>query len=744
MPIPELMKALIFSAIVGSGQGQASGGVVSELPWSPDPKKYEVPVVDQETKYALSLYPPDGAVQVDTTETLIRRLNDVRKGGTKWTMIEIYDYQCPHCWYAVPIYTQLAEAYQRNVKMEFTSLNCHMDYNMEACYLLEEIAQLKDYPSFVLCPPGDQGIDASTDLASLPGKALDLLRKLPTGSPNHEAFIQLGRCRQKFVEEAKTGLEDPFLSSQEIAKWVASVTKIQAMMPQELYRGADFKHMSAASATAPPGRPGWLRDMEVGRPGVSKFVPGERWYDALAGFVGLLHQGYRPFKHAKTLMVTRYLSTAFPVKGRELAELATRLEHVDNSVTPAEARNIIAAWSKEVGLGDPREDAKEDHRKETMTKSLTCPSGSSCHLWNLLHVTCTAVAARGFSGRTLLQDGTVQSSGQGDEVLLQRQTPEEGIQEAQSFVRAMVETFLSCRKCRDRFLTDYDNCRYGRCHFESWRSLPLWMWRVHNAINLHVAAQQNSPVDRRWPMYEECPSCWRSGLVLGDGRRVEERPAAVESRWSTSELDSPFDLKAIFWHLVQTFVGVRRIVFSVEDFHGEERDEVATVLAAEGIQIPKTTARGDHHTSPPHPSPPQNAGGGVPQVARAGPGQTQTAFHRQELLHRPLPSAERLQEAEAQVESREVRSTSQLFLGLLALSAAAGSIICYFGQDADEASLDPDMELADRDLGDLGRETRAPIFRNPSQEDESAELEEVREQETSLPLSSNEIAEAAE
>jgi len=241
-------------------------------------------------------------------------------------------------------------------------------------------------------------------------------------------------------------------------------------------------------------------------------------------------------------------------------------------------------------------------------------------------------------------------------------------------------------------------------------------------------------------MYQDCPACWRNGLVLGDGRRVAERPAAVESRWSTGELDSPFHLKAVFWHLVQTFVGIHRIVFALEDFHGEEREEVAMVLATEGIQVPKTNARGEDHVRE------RPAGGSHTGGIRPGGMHHQQA--RPAVPERPWPQApawpeQHVEHAEEQMEleAHEARSTSQLFLGLLALSAAAGSIICYFGQDAENVELDVlDMEVADRDLG---RETRAPIFRQPSAEDE-AELQEVEQVEETLPMTSDQIAEAAE
>jgi len=251
-------------------------------------------------------------------------------------------------------------------------------------------------------------------------------------------------------------------------------------------------------------------------------------------------------------------------------------------------------------------------------------------------------------------------------------------------------------------------------------------------------------------MYQDCPACWSNALVLGDGRRVAERPAAVESRWSTGELDSPFHLKAVFWHLVQTFVGIRRIVFALEDFHGEEREEVAMVLAAEGIQVPKTNTQGEEHVRE-GPTGASHTGGIRPggmhhqQARPALPEskwpQARPALPESKWPPEPSPSVEQAEE-QMELEAHEARSTSQLFLGLLALSAAAGSIICYFGQDAENVELDDvlDMEVADRDLG---RETRAPIFRQPSVEDE-AELQEVEQEVENLPMASDQIAEAAE
>ncbi|CAE6943011.1 ABC1K3 [Symbiodinium sp. KB8] len=617
---------------------------------------YRVPVASNMTPETLSLYKAGMAVDVDVGDTFLQRLSMPAKGDSKWTIVEIYDYTCPHCWYAVPIYMHVAEAYADNPRIQFTSINCHLSYNMEVCFLLENIGRVKDFPTFLACPPHET-VDADVQLRhSHPAQVM--AKRLPPHHPTRLALLKLAHCRHKFVEEdAKSGLEDPYLSATQLADWVRVTTGEKALLPADLNIGANFHRKMPVSAIAPPGRPGWLRDDEEGRPGVSRYFPGERWYDALMGFVAFVYQGYQPSKLQPTLEVTRYLSMetvrgswkivytrrqdpngfhyttqvlhvptnkvvkklegsdlvtkfgehesgenlpefvattkdgveilqlkvndiktgekriyplkAFPVKGKELAKLADSLERRGSDILPSEARQVIANWSIDVGLGDPEyeagdEVAKQEHvnglvkrtsrssgRHGTL-QSLTCPQSSTCNLWNLLHVTMAAVAARGFSGRTLLGDGSILSHGSEGGMALRYQDPEIGVREAQAFVRTFVDNFLNCKQCRERFIWDYDQCNYGRCDYKDWQSLPLWLWRVHNAVSLHVASHRDTPVDRRWPEYQDCPRCWREDLVLGKPvRLLSEHPepdaydlqARSESRWSSQELDMPFNLK---------------------------------------------------------------------------------------------------------------------------------------------------------------------------------------------------------
>merc|ERR1712218_534367 len=111
-------------------------------------------------------------------------------------------------------------------------------------------------------------------------------------------------------------------------------------------------------------------------------------------------------------------------------------------------------------------------------------------------------AARGLSHRPLLGDASLAGS-DGSVV---------GTDEAKRFVKTFVGNFLSCKRCKAQFMTDLDNCEYGFCTMKDTRDLPLWLWRVHNAISLRVAKRHHADVDRRWPMYEDCPTCWRKEL----------------------------------------------------------------------------------------------------------------------------------------------------------------------------------------------------------------------------------------
>eukprot|EP00419_Tripos_fusus_P028944 CAMPEP_0172727542 /NCGR_PEP_ID=MMETSP1074-20121228/91737_1 /TAXON_ID=2916 /ORGANISM="Ceratium fusus, Strain PA161109" /LENGTH=486 /DNA_ID=CAMNT_0013554705 /DNA_START=20 /DNA_END=1480 /DNA_ORIENTATION=+ len=311
---------------------------------------------------------------------------------------------------------------------------------------------------------------------------------------------------------------------------------------------------------APPGNPGWLKDDKEGAPGVPAWLPGQRWYDALRGFVHLLHEGYDTSRHDVAVFSASFLARAFPVKGLELRRLAQELDlHGRASVrdwTPQLFRMTLDQWARGQGL-------------QNSNQYTTC-EGNLCVMWTLLHITLTAVAARGISGRMLLGDGSIGGDTDAGKDLV-------GIGEAIEFVKQFVEAFLPCKRCKDHFIQDFNSCSYGRCEVEDYRGLTLWFWRVHNAVSLRVANRHGNKVDRRWPMYADCPTCWRESLVLGE----ETISHVVPAVYTTEDVEAPFHKNRVFWHMVRTYIGVQRVSFDLSDLSPEEQSEVKAVLARE-------------------------------------------------------------------------------------------------------------------------------------------------------------------
>merc|ERR1712099_158306 len=121
-----------------------------------------------------------------------------------------------------------------------------------------------------------------------------------------------------------------------------------------------------------------------------------------------------------------------------------------------------------------------------------------------------------------------------------------------SFVRDMVDKFMSCAACRDHWLQAYKDCWYGVCEVLKHpnqvaraRAMVLWLWRAHNAVSLHVLVkhpphERHAALDRRWPPYRDCPGCWDHGVVLGR-RNTSRANTTMDQVLSAGELDSVFD-----------------------------------------------------------------------------------------------------------------------------------------------------------------------------------------------------------
>lgn len=80
-------------------------------------------------------------------------------------------------------------------------------------------------------------------------------------------------------------------------------------------------------------------------------------------------------------------------------------------------------------------------------------------------------------------------------------------------IHHFVEYLFGCETCRNHFLASYDSCAFGRCEIgESMdnRALVLWLWRLHNAVNIRTALETTSarPLDLTDVLWPVCEECW--------------------------------------------------------------------------------------------------------------------------------------------------------------------------------------------------------------------------------------------
>lgn len=559
----------------------ASADPVAEIPWQASPQTFSVavPGVGEPTE---SLYREDGNVGVATGASLIRAIADPVKGGTHWFLVELYDIQCPHCWYAVPSVSNLVDGFSGTRHLRIETLNCHADENGDACFILEYLSDAEDYPTFLLCPPGPTPSPSdSTWLADLPQRAHDLYDAID--SRGQDLIRKFARCRRRFRRPSGSEL----LSATMVASWITKETGLEPSDPNRFERGADFvEPHTKLRPDSPPGLPGWPDDRPH-EPGVAAYTAEDRWHDALHGFLHLLYHRYRPHRHRAALSCARFLDLAFPGGlSSAFIDLTSELERRGPQKNLTSFRSLLRTWAANNAMPNPA----------SRSESFKACKTATCTLWSLLHVTVTATASRAIGGLPLIGDSDAAMKALRLGLLQPR--------DVMTFVRNAVETFLSCSSCKRRFLVDFEGCEYGRCEVgRDWRALGLWLWRAHNSVSLQVAMQERPGVDRRWPMYQDCPACWRRTIAVGgrslrqdvSGAGSAQTPAfsarqdvsgagsAQTPAFSAFDLDMVFHTNHVFWYLIRTYVGIDRITFRIEDLPPEERHDLE---AAARVALP--------------------------------------------------------------------------------------------------------------------------------------------------------------
>lgn len=166
-------------------------------------------------------------------------------------------------------------------------------------------------------------------------------------------------------------------------------------------------------------------------------------------------------------------------------------------------------------------------------------TGYACGLWNLLHILSVGVAEQHSS--VLIKGGEHSSSS--SEI-----TPGK----INLLVKEYLQEFFfdTCIECKEYYLSMYESCGFQHCERmpleitsaannhetqekgivikankqnrkTEWRELALWLWEVHNDVNVRVLqdecrrdgrlATKDELIDILWPSRNDCENCWKDG-----------------------------------------------------------------------------------------------------------------------------------------------------------------------------------------------------------------------------------------
>ncbi|MCO5552899.1 hypothetical protein L7F22_006418 [Adiantum nelumboides] len=82
---------------------------------------------------------------------------------------------------------------------------------------------------------------------------------------------------------------------------------------------------------------------------------------------------------------------------------------------------------------------------------------------------------------------------------------------------SFISSFFTCKECREHFL---EFCSSAKMKVSSRRQLVVWLWNVHNEVNIRVGNEEASSgtgdpkfLKQLWPPVPLCKSCWNDGVV---------------------------------------------------------------------------------------------------------------------------------------------------------------------------------------------------------------------------------------
>jgi len=233
----------------------------------------------------------------------------------------------------------------------------------------------------------------------------------------------------------------------------------------------------------------------------SEKIKRETYSDAESSFLYALSYGIFMDKH--------------PLKSDRFIAFHDWLEFVQSAIPPEwdMMRNVVSHVFDEITIASQGDKelstlVKESVEESVLSKgwSYSCTKGESgmgytCGLWQLFHILSVGYVERYNEVHGLI---SMPMAGQR--------------------LRNYIEQFFGCEVCRTHFLKTYDACAYNRCSRLSDkptadpREFALWLWEVHNAVNIRLLIEAGIREDRvisneekwsrYWPSKELCNQCW--------------------------------------------------------------------------------------------------------------------------------------------------------------------------------------------------------------------------------------------
>ena len=386
-------------------------------------------------------------------------LND--EGNDVPRIVNFYSPWCGHCQHYKPIYIREARiVIEKYPEIQFYGVSCTI--HTKLCKKQE----IRGYPTVKLFPPGATDVGKELKRPITAKRIKDLLDSLNVQEPVTDEK-PLSTIKQE-NQDLNQNIDD-----------AKKARKIEEVKPFQ-----------------------WVDRNDV-------------FHDALASFEFALKNSIFMTNDALDIDKRRTLHDWLTIIGQVSRLSRQSLSHTESSplirlhlLSSTLLAQIDHISENEENLSQTLHDLSADRKEDKWTHACNKNGnhGYTCGLWQLFH---------------LMTIGIAKSHHQSSSETM-------GPSHVAETLRDYIQHFFACDVCRTHFLHMYDECHFDRCNrFEngndpSGHQLALWLWEVHNAVNVRLyhermaESNENAIITKeddqkvKWPSIESCPKCWNT------------------------------------------------------------------------------------------------------------------------------------------------------------------------------------------------------------------------------------------